>query len=202
MMVKVAKTVNLSGPLVPGYRSLPTATQELKDASAFLIFEGETYFIQENNGVFSWQPDGVNSDGSVAFTKPVSGVAPTENAHLATKEYVDLLVNPPPLTHTRYMAISGDNVFTEAEYLAGNTSTTDKLAVPDYTGGRRFISVAVPDDTDDITNMGQGAFASLFMTWVRIAGTINISGVAYKAWRMIDSQNDLAANLVWDITQG
>ena len=42
MMVKVTKTVPLSGPLVPSYRSLPTPTQELKDASAFAIFEGET----------------------------------------------------------------------------------------------------------------------------------------------------------------
>ena len=202
MMVKVAKTVPLIGPLVPSYGSLPTATQALKDTSAFAIFEGKTYFVQENNGVFSWQPDGVNSDGSVAFTKPVSGVAPTENAHLATKEYVDSLVNPPVPTHTRYMAISEDKVFTEAEYLAGNTSTTDKLVVPAYTSGRRYISAAVPDDTDDITNMGQGAFASLFRVWERISGTITIAGVSYKAWRTIDNQNDLAAGAVWDITQG
>ena len=69
-----------------------------------------------------------------AFTGAVSGVTPTADAEFATKAYVDGLVNPPVGTHISYCTTSADEVFTEAEFLAGTTGAGNALAAPAYTG--------------------------------------------------------------------
>ena len=135
------------------------------------------------------------------FTGAVAGIDPTAAAHFTTRSWVEGLLNPVQ-THTNYIAISADTTFTEAEFLAGNTSTDENLVAPTFTSPpSQYIAIAVPDDEDDITGITQGGI-SVFTSWERITGTINISGVAHKAWRTTAVQNDLASGITYVATQG
>ena len=133
------------------------------------------------------------------FTGAVSGIPPTLDSHFVRKDYVDNLVNPVQ-THTNYIAISEDITFTEAEYLAGNTSMSGSLVVPTYSGVQRYIAIAVPDNEGDITNVTQNG-VSIFGAWERITGVLSISSEDHKAWRTTVSQNDLASGITYVIAQ-
>lgn len=106
----------------------------------------------------------------------------------------------PTPTHTRYIAISTDDTFDAAEFLAGDSSTNNDLVVPDWTGGRRWIGIAVPDSTGDVSTISTGGF-NVSMAFMRVAGTITISGEDYKVWRTINSQADNAAGHTYTVVQ-
>ena len=134
------------------------------------------------------------------FTGAVAGITPTANAHLATKAYVDGLVNP-VITHVNYIALSPDNAFSEAEFLAGNSAMSMSLTVPTFTSPpNQFVGIAVPDVEGDITGITQGGI-SVFMAFERVSGVIAIDGVDHKAWRTRVDQNDNASGIVYVITQ-
>ena len=107
----------------------------------------------------------------------------------------------PVQTHTNYIALSPDNAFSEAEFLAGNSTMTMNMVVPTFTSPpNQFIGIAVPDDEGDITDIRSGGI-STFGGFVRIAGTININSVAHKVWRTIGASTDAASGTTYVITQ-
>lgn len=132
--------------------------------------------------------DVIQRDGSVAFTAPVGGITPTEDAHLATKAYVDANASGRPSegTHTRYAALKATNGFVAADFTASGTSassTTSTIAVPAYTDNR-YLAFAVPDDQPDLTDIREeGSAFNSFSFFERVAGTITIGGSAHKVWR-------------------
>ena len=146
-------------------------------------------------------PTGIARLAGATFTGAVAGIDPTAAAHFTTRSWVEGLLNPVQ-THTNYIAISADTTFTEAEFLAGNTSTDENLVVPTFTSPPdQYIAIAVPDDEDDIIGITQGGI-SIFSSWERLAGTRTINGVAHKIWFTTASQNDLASGITYVITQG
>ena len=86
-------------------------------------------------------------------------------------------------THTRYVAAKATTSFVEADFTGGTSSTTDTITLPTFTANR-YIAIAVPDDTGDITSIvQQGGSRNQIGAFTRVAGTIQIGGVAYKVWR-------------------
>ena len=107
----------------------------------------------------------------------------------------------PVQTHTNYIGLSPDNAFSEAEFLAGNSTMTMNMVVPTFTSPpNQFIGIAVPDDEGDIADIRSGGI-STFGGFVRIAGTININSVAHKVWRTIGASTDAASGTTYVITQ-
>ena len=90
---------------------------------------------------------------------------------------------PVILATKKYTAISEDIIFTEAEILAGETTTGFDLTVPTYSSVRRYIGIAVPDSDADISSIRSTSNIEAIHTFVRIPGTVNVSGAAYKIWR-------------------
>ena len=119
-----------------------------------------------------------------------------------------------PTTHTRYAAIgssSTDSNFAAADFTdatRGASSQTDALTLPTWAGtspgaGDRYIAFAVPDDTGDITNIWQGrSDNSWFGQFQRVAGTIQISGAAYKVWRSRTALYQLNSGEIVNLVQG
>ena len=139
------------------------------------------------------------------FTGAVSVPTPTSNLHAANKAYVDGLVNPVQ-AHTNYIAVSADTTFESAEFTTdstGNSSLTNSLIVPTFTGSR-YIAIAVPDSVGDIIGITQGGFP-VFTSWERISGTIpipDVTGEEHKVWRTTAIQSDLASGITYEITHG
>ena len=165
------------------------------------LIPGQTMALYRGTGTWhlAYLPMGVARLTGATFTGAVSGVAPATASNFATKAYVDGLITPVQ-THLNYIAISADTTITAAEYLAGGSSMTADLIVPTYSGVRRYIAIAVPDSTGDITDIQQNG-VSIFGAWVRIAGTISVGGEDHKAWRTVDDQSDLASGLTYSIVQ-
>ena len=139
------------------------------------------------------------------FTGAVSVPTPTANLHAANKAYVDGLVNPEQ-SHTNYIAVSADTTFDSTEFTedaTGNSSLTNSLIVPTFTGNR-YIAIAVPDAVGDIIGITQGGFP-IFTSWERISGTIpipDVTGEEHKVWRTTAIQSDLASGITYEITHG
>ena len=137
-------------------------------------------------------PSGGGGGGGVNIT------ADTEVPGTVPSEVTDGGIAPP--TFTRYIAISTDDTFDGAEFLAGHASNNNSLVVPHWSGGRRYIALAVPEDRGDINVITTGGI-NVSMAFMRIPGTIDINGTAYKAWRTLNSQADNAAGVVYSFTQ-
>lgn len=95
-------------------------------------------------------------DGTRAFTGTVSGIDPTDNAHLATKYYVDSEISslPPPITdhgglsglgdddHPQYILVDGSRGFTST--VSGVSPTEDyHLATKSYVDGAVTSGIGV-----------------------------------------------------------
>lgn len=69
--------------------------------------------------------DFVKKDGSTPFTAPQPGVAPTEDAHLVTKGYVDEML---PSNECSFQWVANDAVFPDRAVLIKNIGENDWLA--------------------------------------------------------------------------
>ena len=149
-------------------------------------------FLNFLNQILQAVPSGGGGSGNVTIS------ADTEVPGTVASEVTDGGIAPP--TFTRYIAISADDTFDGAEFLAGHASNNNSLVVPHWSGGRRYIALAVPEDRGDINVITTGGI-NISMAFMRIPGTIDINGVAYKAWRTINDQADNAAGVVYSFTQ-
>ena len=116
------------------------------------------------------------------FTGAVAGIAPTADAHFATKAYVDNLVNPVQ-DHNSYVGISANASVTEAEFLAGTAGMGNALDVPVYTG-TQYIGFARPASEGTITQVYVYAESSPNTTnqigaWTVETAELDISGTAH-----------------------
>ena len=98
-------------------------------------------------------------------------------------------------TMVRYLGISAGTTITDAALTTGATSTNDTddtFALPTWGNtDNRYIWVAVPDETQDVTALeqlnAQGRPIRLADIPIqRIAGTRTLNGTAYKVWRSTD----------------
>ena len=97
----------------------------------------------------------------------------------------------PPVTNDPWygIAISTDNVLTEAEVAAGNSATFGFVFVPTWpVGEQRVVFIGVPDDRRDVTgiNVPTTEEPADFFTRVfeRVPGTVNnADGTPIKWWR-------------------
>ena len=107
---------------------------------------------------------------------------------------------PAPPTYHRYIAVSADTTFSASEFISGHTGVHNALVVPHFSGVRRYIGIAVPDSTGDINRFTVGGI-DVSMAFMRVTGTVDIHGIAYKYWRTINDQADNAAGQVYSFTQ-
>lgn len=117
-------------------------------------------------------------DGTHAFTAPVAGVDPTDDAHLATKAYVDGSMSTPG--HTSYCATSADAAFTEAEFTGGNSGQGNVLTVPTYTESM-YVGFARPTSAGAISQIyfyaqGAGRGNNQIGAWTVEATELDIGG--------------------------
>ena len=104
---------------------------------------------------------------------------------------------PAPASHTRYWARSSDTAFTAAEFLSsttGQSETDDTFVLPTWSGNE-YMGFAVPDTTGDITGINLDGIQQ-FGAFQRIAGTLTISGTAYKVWRSNNQINFSGATAI------
>ena len=139
------------------------------------------------------------------FTGAVSGVTPSDDAHLTRKDYVDAQiqsVTPGAGNHTRYAALKTTNNFVTADFTAAGTSAmspTDSITVPAY-NANRYLAFAIPDTQADLTDIReQGSDFSSFSFFERVSGTIQISGSAHKVWRSTDVLLPRTSQQVWTL---
>ena len=77
-------------------------------------------------------------DGAT-FTGHASGIAPTQAAHFATKEYVDKMSSGPAPSDTQnHCGTSADTAVDATELAAATSGASNALAVPAY-NGRRYV---------------------------------------------------------------
>ena len=122
------------------------------------------------------------SDRVLTFTQ--------EDSSVITITLPEDQTSPPAQTHNRYFAYSTDNTFTTAEFTSsttGSTSTTEELALPSSIASSPYIAFAVPNDTGDITSITPAGGFNELPEFERVAGTITISGAAYKVWRSTET---------------
>ena len=82
------------------------------------------------------------------------------------------------------LAVSVDqNTITDAEILAGNTSTTNSIVLPTFTANR-FSWFAVQEDTGDIIDITLNGFSQI-LGYTRVAGTRDVAGIDYKFWKSV-----------------
>ena len=86
--------------------------------------------------------------------------------------------------YLRYAALSADQDFTEMEILAGTSSRTPTIIVPEYVdiNDNFYVGFGVPDNTPDISGVVYNGLNQVVF-YTRIAGVISVSGVDYKFWR-------------------
>ena len=138
--------------------------------------------------------------GPTAAPTPAPTPADTTLIGTVASEIVGVQPGPGPTTYTRHIAISTDTTFDEAEFLAGSESATNHLVVPTWSGGRRYIAIAVPDTTGDINSISVGGIG-ISMAFTRVPGTLDINGLAYKLWRTINDQADNASGQIYTVGQ-
>lgn len=95
-------------------------------------------------------------ENAAAITEAVVGDAfEYDAADTRWERRIRLNVQAPPVgTHTRYAAFSADNAFSEAEWLAGNTSTTERITFP-ATTDTHYKGFAIPADETSLTVIQQ-----------------------------------------------
>ena len=127
---------------------------------------------------------GVLTGSTATFSGLVSAAtAPTADAHLANKAYVDAAVAGTPMggNHNRYLALGADAVFTEAEYVAGTTFNSNVVTFPVFTG-LMFPGIVVPDSNPVTTFTQLGLFDQDLTGFFTQIADIDIGGTAHNQW--------------------
>ena len=117
------------------------------------------------------------------FTGAISGPAPTADAHLTTKAYVDGLVSPPVGDHNRYLILKSDRTaVVQADIDAATVFTTSTVMIPAFTENR-YIYLLVPED-QAITRIVLETSPEQDVTsqFARQADTYDIGGTAHEQW--------------------
>jgi len=92
-----------------------------------LLFSDKNDSTQDESINFNATESYIKPDGSVNFTAPIIGVAPSNNLHLATKAYVDTSVN--------FTAMGSGNSYAAGLVLAGASSHNNTYLRKDGTWG-------------------------------------------------------------------
>ena len=111
-------------------------------------------------------------------------------------EYTFPTGSTPAPSHTSYVAISVDDMFTEAEFLAGMSGVGNALTVPDYTG-TRYVAFARPTSVGEITEVyfyaeGAGQGNNQIGAWTVLTAALSISGEDHYIIRSNNSLNALS----------
>ena len=127
---------------------------------------------------------GMLTGGTATFSGLVSAAtAPTADAHLANKAYVDAAVAGTPMggNHNRYLALGADAVFTEAEYVAGTTFNSNVVTFPVFTGAM-FPGIVVPASNPVTTFTQLGLFDQDLTGFFTQIADIDIGGTIHNQW--------------------
>ena len=133
------------------------------------------------------------------FTGPTGGVAPVGISDFITKEYADANYSAgatPAGDHTRRVAISTDETLDQSEVDAGTSTTTQRITIPTWSGGRRWIYVGVPEAEGDLIGVSASGI-DIFNSFERVTGVM----FAHKWWKTIGSQSDVASGAMYTITE-
>ena len=165
---------------------------------------GGNLVITHNDGTTSELTLTDSADGVVTAATLANNILTLERSvGLPVKVDLNALASGGPIVvrdHTRRAAISLDTTLTEAEILAGTTSTVEAIMLPTWTVARQYVCMGVPDEETDITGIFAGPF-DVFAAFVRIALVIDVSGTNYKFWRTINTQSDVASGAAYRIVQ-
>ena len=133
------------------------------------------------------------------FTGATGGVAPVSSSDFITKEYADANYSAgatPVGDHTRRVAISTDEILMQAEVDAGTSTTTERITIPVWSGGRRWIYIGVPEAEGDLIGVSSSGI-DIFNAFERVTGVM----FAHKWWKTINSQSDVASGAMYQITE-
>ena len=199
MMAVVTGTIPISGPLVPGYRSLPTATQALKDASAFAIFGGQTYFViddPDNPGQYIWAVDDyglvISSKTVVLDAAKFAGLAETGIAFLGAPpagkfvipQRLIVIKSGGPATNQPVVANTNLLIAVSAPLSAPLSEDIDALSVP-YVYKQRLLYVGNNNSSTGVFEYGD------YKSNLLMGNMPFISGSALTMW---DGEISFAAN--------
>ena len=116
---------------------------------------------------------------------------------VAVADSTDTPVVPPEHDDTIRVAISEDEVLTEAEVNAGTSFPNGNTKVPVWAGGRRFLYFGVPENSRDITDIKAGGLVSVLHAYKRVPGVLH----GHKWWKSKNDQSDAASNSVYEVDQ-
>ena len=207
----VTFTNSLGGTVTLALGSFITATELTTALGPYTKADGSVAFTAAITGVAptddlhlstkKYVDDADDLKASVSgatFTGATGGIAPVAASDFVTKEYADANYSGGPVVgdHTRRGAISTDETLEQTEVDAGTTSTNQKIIMPTWVGGKRYLYIGVPSNEGDIIGVMAGSF-DVFTAWERVSGTL----FGHKWWKTIESQSDVASGTTYNINE-
>ena len=104
-------------------------------------------------------------------------------------------------THgARYIAVTSDRDISATEIVAGNSygPTAQELTLPTWSG-TRYIVIAQPEDSDDLTSISLAGLGNSFSDFEKQDYTRTIDGLDYEIWVGLDVQGDVISGEVIEV---